>query len=130
MLYQPIEGWEVKVSTGKVDWSYRTNQTGTQIIMDRRPILPTQVADAIAQDILKRNGRAARPEALRFLDVKEQPNRSCFLLGGCRDETNWLAIVSNGQRQWGYQSNERGTRVVPVSVSQVNQASEKTISTR
>ncbi|MEX0270322.1 hypothetical protein AB3R30_14355 [Leptolyngbyaceae cyanobacterium UHCC 1019] len=130
MMYQPIEGWEVKVSTGTLNWSYRTNQTGTQLVMDRRPILPSQVADAIAQDILKRNGRNARPEALRFLDVTQQSNRSCVLLGGCRDETNWLAIVSNGQQQWGYQSNERGSRVIPIAVSQVLQANDKAVSNR
>ncbi|MBM0744047.1 hypothetical protein JOY44_20890 [Phormidium sp. CLA17] len=130
MLYQPVEGWEVKVSTGKMDWTYRANQTGTQLVMDRRPTLPTQVADAIAQDLFQRNGRAARPEALRFLDVKQQPNRSCVLLGGCRDETNWLAIVSNGQQQWGYQSNERGSRVLPLSVSQVLQANAQAESDR
>ncbi len=130
MLYQPIEGWEVKVSTGNMNWSYRTNQTGTQLVMDRRPILPPPVADAIAQDILKRNGRAARTEALRFLEVKEQPNRSCVLLGGCRDENNWLAIVSNGQQQWGYQSNERGLRVTPIPVSQVLQANNQAVRDR
>ncbi|PZV09708.1 MAG: hypothetical protein DCF22_18085 [Leptolyngbya sp.] len=130
MLYQPIAGWEVKVSTDNMNWTYRTNQTGTQLVMDRRPILPTQVADAIAQDILKRNGRAARPEALRFLEVKEQPQRSCVLLGGCRDENTWLAIVSNGQQQWGYQSNERGSRVLPLSVSQVRRANDQAMSDR
>jgi uncharacterized protein YcnI len=130
MIYQPIEGWEVKVSTGTMNWSYRTNQAGTQLVMDRRPILPTQVADAIAQDILKRNGRAARTEALRFLDVKQQTDRSCVLLGGCRDENTWLAIVSNGQQQWGYRSNERGSRVTPISVSQVLQANDQAVSSR
>ena len=130
MIYQPIAGWEVKVSTDKLNWTYHANQAGTQIVMDRRPMLPTQVADAIAQDILKRNGRAARTEALRFLDVKQQPNRSCVLLGGCRDENNWLAIVSNGQQQWGYQSNERGSRVTPISVSQVVQVNDQAMRDR
>ena len=130
MIYQPIAGWEVKVSTDKLNWTYHANQAGTQIVMDRRPMLPAQVADAIAQDILKRNGRAARTEALRFLDVKQQPNRSCVLLGGCRDENNWLAIVSNGQQQWGYQSNERGSRVTPISVSQVVQVNDQAMRDR
>ncbi len=130
MIYQPIAGWEVKVSTDQLNWTYHTNQTGTQLVMDRRPRLPAPVADAIAQDILQRNGRAARAEALRFLDVKQQPNRSCVLLGGCRDENNWLAIVANGQQQWGYQSNERGSRVTPISVSQVVQANDRAMRDR
>ena len=130
MIYQPIAGWEVKVTADKLNWTYHANQAGTQIVMDRRPMLPAQVADAIAQDILKRNGRAARTEALRFLDVKQQPNRSCVLLGGCRDENNWLAIVSNGQQQWGYQSNERGSRVTPISVSQVVQVNDQAMRDR
>ena len=130
MIYQPIAGWEVKVSTNKMNWTYRTNQTGTQLVMDRRPLLPNTVADAIAQDILQRNGRAARPEALRFLEVKERTQRSCVLLGGCRDEPNWLAIVSNGQQQWGYQSNERGSRVTPISVSQLLQANDQAMRDR
>jgi|GEM_PF-763809 len=130
MMYQPISGWEVKVSTDKLNWTYHTNQTGTQVVMDRRPVLPTQVADAIAQDILKRNGRAARSASLRFLDVKQQPNRSCVLLGGCRDENNWLAIVSNGQQQWGYQANERGSRVLPISVNEVRQANDQAMRDR
>ena len=130
MIYQPIAGWEVKVSTDKMNWTYRTNQTGTQLVMDRRPLLPNTVADAIAQDILQRNGRAARPEALRFLEVKDRTQRSCVLLGGCRDENNWLAIVSNGQQQWGYQSNERGSRVTPISVSQVLQANDQAMRDR
>lgn len=130
MIYQLIAGWVVKVSTGKMDWTYHANQTGTQIIMDRRPVLPPAVADAIAQDVLQRNGRAARPEALRFLDAKQQPQRPCVLLGGCRDENNWLAIVSNGQRQWGYQVNERGLRVTPISISQVIQANDQVMRDR
>jgi len=128
--FKPIEGWAVQVNTGNVEWTYHTNKDGSQVVMDRRVILPPQVAEAIARDIVKRTGPSVQPSSLRFLEVKEQSKRVCFLFGGCREEPVYLTVVSNGRQQWGYQSDDKGRQVLPVSVAQVLQAKDTTVSQR
>ncbi|MDX2239146.1 MAG: hypothetical protein NW224_00505 [Leptolyngbyaceae cyanobacterium bins.302] len=127
--FKPLEGWVVQVNAGGVDWTYHTNKDGSQMVMDRRAVLPTKVADAIAREITKAGGSAVQPNALRFLEVKEQTKRVCFLFR-CRNELSYLAIVSNGRQQWGYESDDQGRRVVPVSVAQVRQAKDDLVSQR
>ncbi|EKQ66951.1 hypothetical protein OsccyDRAFT_4767 [Leptolyngbyaceae cyanobacterium JSC-12] len=128
--YQPVDGWEVKVNSGALEWTYHTNRDGSLVVMDRRGILPSKVADAIARDIVKRSGPLVTPNSLRFLEVKEQSKRVCFLFSGCRNELAYLAIVSNGRQQWGYQSDDQGRQVLPVAITQVRQASDNSVSQR
>lgn len=127
--FQPLEGWVVQVRSGDVEWTYHTNKDGSQVTMDRRGILPTKVADAIVREISQGAGAAAQPNALRFLEVKEQTKRTCFLFN-CRNELHYLTIVSNGRQQWGYQSDDQGRRVEPISVAQVRQAKDEVVSQR
>lgn len=128
--YQPIDGWEVKVNAGALEWTYHTNRDGSQIVMDRRGILPSRVSDAIARDVARRSGPSVDLNSLRFLEVKEQSKRVCFLFGGCRNELAYLTIVSNGRQQWGYESDDQGRRVLPVSIAQVRQATDNSVSQR
>lgn len=124
MIYQPIEGWEVAVASGNLEWTYHINQNGSQIVMDRRINLPPQVVSAIVQNIQRRYGSSISPNSIRFLEIKEQSRRTCSLFGGCRTEPTFLTIVSNGRQQWGYQSDAQGQRVLPISVAQVRQATD------
>lgn len=127
--FQPIEGWEVQVSAGQLEWNYRTNKDGSRMVMDRRVALPSKVAEAIVRDIAKRSGPTVAENSLRFLEVKEQSNRVCFLFK-CQTEPGYLTVVSNGRQQWGYRSDDQGRKVLPVSVAQVRQAVDQTVSQR
>lgn len=128
--FQPIEGWVVQVNTGGLQWTYNTTQDGKQVVMDRRGVLPTKVAEAVSRDIVKRTGPSVQPNTLRFLEVKEQSKQVCFLFGGCRNEVVYLTVVSNGRQQWGYQSDDQGRRVEPISVAKVQQAKDDIVSQR
>lgn len=126
MIYQPVEGWQVSVQADQLTWTYHVSRDGTNLLMDRRNVLTARVADAIAQDIIQRSGSSVGLNSLRFLEVKEEPQQVCSLFGGCRTVSTWLTIVSNGRQQWGYQSDEQGNRVEPISVARVRQALERT----
>jgi uncharacterized protein YcnI len=126
MIYQPVTGWQVQVSAGLLNWVYRTNQNGTELVMDQRGAMPPQIADAIVQDARRRWNVSARRGLLRFLTVKEHTRRVCTFLINCRNESVWLAIVSNGRQQWGYQVDAQGRRIQPVPVAQVQQAVNQT----
>lgn len=128
--FQPLDGWVVQVKAGDVEWTYHANKDGSQVVMDRQVVLPANVAEAIKRDIGKRSGPSVQPNTLRFLEVKEQSKRVCFLFGGCREEPFYLAVVSNGRQQWGYQSDDKGRQVLPVSIAQVQQAKDNTVSQR
>lgn len=128
--FKPIEGWVVQVNTGSLEWTYHTTKDGSQVVMDRRAILPTQVSEAVTRDLLKRSGASVQPNTLRFVEVKEQSKRVCFVFGGCRNELAYLTVVSNGRQQWGYQVDDQGRQVVPVAVTQVQQAKDTTVSQR
>lgn len=124
MIYQPVEGWEVAVSAGNLEWTYHTTRDGRQVLMDRRANMPSQAVNAILQAIQRRFGPSVSPNSLRFLEVKEQSRRICSLFGGCRTEPVYLTVVSNGRQQWGYQSDSQGRQVLPISVAQVRQATD------
>ncbi|MDX2231966.1 MAG: hypothetical protein NW220_20190 [Leptolyngbyaceae cyanobacterium bins.349] len=118
--FQPIEGWVVKVNTGNLEWTYNTNKDGSKVVMDRRVVLPSNVADAIMRDVVKRSGPAVQPNSLRFLQVKEEAKRVCFLFRGCQEEPVYLTVVSNGRQQWGYQSDDKGRQVLPIAPTKVS----------
>lgn len=117
--YDPITGWQVTVKAGELTWTYHASQDGKQVVMDRRETLPKPVAAAIARDLQKRHGPAAKVENLRFLTVKEEPRQVCFLFSGCRTESKYLTVVANGEQQWGYESDERGQQVKPIAIAAV-----------
>ncbi len=117
--YDPIEGWQVTVKSGDLAWTYHASKDGKQVVMDRRNTLPKPVAEAIARDLQKRHGPAAKVENLRFLMVKEEPREVCFLFSGCRTEMKYLVAVANGTKQWGYEADERGQRVTPIAIADV-----------
>ena len=121
--YQPLTGWAVQVNAGGLDWTYHTNADGSQVVMDRRTVLPSPVATAIAQDIAKRHGPQVKLDTLRFLEVKETTERVCFLFS-CRNEPGYLAIASNGTQQWGYRTDAQGRKVMPMSITQIRQTQD------
>jgi uncharacterized protein YcnI len=130
MNYQPVEGWEVRVSSGLLNWVYHTNQNGTQLLMDQRAALPDEIANAIAQDVRRRWNGSVSPGSLRFLTVKEDTRRTCSFLINCRNEVVWLAIVSNGQQQWAYEADFRGRQIQPIPIARVRQAENRVTSDR
>ncbi len=127
-IYQPIQGWQVQVSAGLLQWVYRTNQNGTAVVMDQRNTLPPNVANAIAQEAARRSGTVTNPTSLRFLQVKTDTRRVCRFIFNCRNEPAWLAVISNGQQQWGYESDEQGREIRPVPVARVVQLESTTVS--
>lgn len=80
--FQPTDGWVVQVNSGSVEWTYHATKDGNRVVMDRQVVLPPPVATAITRDIVKRSGPSVQPNNLRFLEVKEQSKRVCFLFGG------------------------------------------------
>jgi uncharacterized protein YcnI len=122
MNYQPVEGWEVRVSSGLLTWVYHTNQNGTELLMDQRGALPDEIANAIAQDVRRRWDDSVSLRSLRFLTVKEDTRRVCRFLINCNNEAFWLVIVSNGQQQWAYEADFRGRQIQPIPIARVRQA--------
>jgi uncharacterized protein YcnI len=121
-IYQPIAGWEVQVQANNVRWTYNVNQDGSRLMMDQRGVLPPQVSSAVLQEVVRRSRSPL--DSLRFIQVQEQSRQVCTFIFNCRNESNWLTIVSDGRQQWGFRADSQGRNLQAVSVADVYRAAQ------
>jgi uncharacterized protein YcnI len=91
MIYQPTPGWEVTVDSGRQQWVYRVNDKATAVLLDRSPLLGSELARALKNKAVRRFNPPVSVSALRVIST--QVNATT------RDI---LATVSNGQKSLNY----------------------------
>jgi uncharacterized protein YcnI len=125
MNYNPVTGWEVTVARGDRRLVYRTDLTGTQVMLDRAasqltgialPQLPTAIGNAILQDAAKLTQFSA--SAFKIVDREQRtwPN-DCQFRGGqvCgqvyQPVTGWRVTVDSPNHHFVYRASLDGSQV-------------------
>ncbi|MCC5638973.1 hypothetical protein LC593_24705 [Nostoc sp. CHAB 5844] len=124
--YNPIPGWEVIVQVEGQSWTYHSNESGSQIVLDPNTTnsglensyqLPRAIANAILRDASRRSG--VNTSDLRIIQATRKTfgNPCEFNFGEiCTREYNpisgWEVIVQVRRQSWTYHVDESGSRIV------------------
>jgi len=124
--YNPIQGWEVIVRVEGQSWTYHSNESGSQIVLDPNTVdsgsensyqLPRAIADRILRDASRRSGVNTNNLRITQATRKTFGNPCEFNFGEvCTREYNpiqgWEVIVRVEGRSWTYHVDESGSRIV------------------
>ncbi|AFY43054.1 hypothetical protein [Nostoc sp. PCC 7107] len=124
--YDPIQGWEVIVQVERQSWTYHSNESGSQIVLDpqisnsgseNNGQLPRAIANNILRDASRRAGVNTSNLRITQATRKTFSNPCEFNFGEvCTREYNpvqgWEVIVQVERQSWTYHSNESGSQIV------------------
>ncbi|MBE9006749.1 hypothetical protein IQ259_17180 [Fortiea sp. LEGE XX443] len=124
--YDPISGWEVIVRVERQLWTYHSNESGSQIVLDpnisdsgsgSNNQLPRAIANNILRDAARRSGEDVSDLRITEATRKTFSNRCVFNFGEvCTREYNpiqgWEVVVRVQNQSWTYHSNESGSQIV------------------
>ncbi|OUL17665.1 hypothetical protein BV372_34880 [Nostoc sp. T09] len=121
--YRPIQGWEVIVQVKDSSWTYHTNRSGSQIVLDPKinqsgnVTLPKAIANKILSDAAKRSGVRVGNLKITQATSKTFGNPCEFNFGEvCTREYNpiegWEVIVQVKDSSWTYHVNKSGSQIV------------------
>ncbi|GBE95568.1 hypothetical protein NCWK1_5356 [Nostoc cycadae WK-1] len=124
--YDPIQGWEVIVRVEGQSWTYHSNESGSQIVLDPQISdsgsensgqLPRAIADRILRDAARRSGEDVNDLRISQSTRKTFGNACEFNFGEvCTREYNpirgWEVIVRVRRQTWTYHVDESGSRIV------------------
>lgn len=121
-----VEGWEVLVSDGSREWTYRTDSTGRNVRLfaspDETENLPKSVARAVKRDLARRLRVPADSLSIERAERREWPNGCLGIpdpVALCTQAIvpGWEVTVVRGedvrstQQRWVYRTNESGSVV-------------------
>lgn len=124
-----VPGWQVIVESGQQRLVYRTNASGSQVVLDEQAStigdsefpdeadLPSSVTNTVLRTASQRTG--LRPSELRIVDSRQiQGSSSCLGLPprtgeGCTDDLArlWQVTVAARQQRLVYHTDLRGSRI-------------------
>lgn len=124
-----VPGWQVIVESGQQRLVYRTNESGSQVVLDEQAStigdselpdeadLPSSVTNTVLRTASQRTG--LRPSELRIVDSRQiQGSSSCLGLPprtgeGCTDDLArlWQVTVAARQQRLVYHTDLRGSRI-------------------
>ncbi|BBD61772.1 hypothetical protein NIES2109_46070 [Nostoc sp. HK-01] len=124
--YDPIQGWEVIVRVEGQSWTYHSNESGSQIVLDPQISdsgsensgqLPRAIADRILRDAARRSGEDVNDLRISESTRKTFGNTCEFNFGEvCTREYNpirgWEVIVRVRRQTWTYHVDESASRIV------------------
>ncbi|MBE9208091.1 hypothetical protein IQ244_16470 [Nostoc sp. LEGE 06077] len=124
--YNPVQGWEVIVQVERQSWTYHSNESGSQIVLDpnindsgseNSGQLPRTIADRILRDASRRSGEDESDLRIAQAERKTFGNSCEFNFGEvCTREYNpiegWEVIVRVRRQTWTYHVDESGSRIV------------------
>ncbi|OUL21547.1 hypothetical protein [Nostoc sp. 106C] len=121
--YRPIQGWEVIVQVKEQSWTYHTNRSGSQIVLDPKitatgnVTLPRAIANKILSDAAKRSGVASANLKITQATAKTFGNECHFNFGEVCAEIykpveGWEVIVQVKEQSWTYHVNKSGSAIV------------------
>lgn len=117
----PIKGWQIGVSDGARLWTYRTNNTGTQLraenLKSPQTFLPSRIVEQALADAARRSD--LDPSQLQISSaVPKVWSDGCLGLGGlnvlCTEALvpGWQVVVQSDRQRWVYRTNQSGSLVV------------------
>lgn len=121
-----VDGWEVVVSDGSLEWIYRTDNTGSNVRLftspDETENLPTSVANAVKRDLARRlrvstdSLRIERAERKKWSDSClgiPDPMSLCMqaLTPGWQVTVALERYASSSKQRWVYRTNKSGSVV-------------------
>ncbi len=121
-----VEGWEVVVSDGSREWTYRTDSTGRNVRLfaspDETENLPKSVARAVTRDLARRLRVPADSLSIERAERREWPDGCLGIpdpVALCTQAIvpGWEVTVVRGedvrssQQRWVYRTNESGSVV-------------------
>ncbi|MBU7586593.1 MAG: hypothetical protein KAF91_27655 [Nostoc sp. TH1S01] len=124
--YNPIEGWEVIVQVRRQSWTYHSNESGSQIVLDpditnsgsdNSYELPRAIANNILRDAARRSGEDVSDLRITQATRRTFSNRCVFNFGEvCTQQFDpiegWEVIVRVRRQSWTYHVDESGSRIV------------------
>ncbi|MBD2489869.1 hypothetical protein [Aulosira sp. FACHB-615] len=124
--YNPINGWEVIVQVRRQSWTYHSNESGSQIVLDpditnsgsdNNYELPRAIVDKILRDAARRSGEDVSDLRITQATRKTFSNRCVFNFGEvCTQQFDpiegWEVIVRVRRQSWTYHVDESGSYIV------------------
>ncbi|HEY9668479.1 MAG TPA: hypothetical protein V6C91_16840 [Coleofasciculaceae cyanobacterium] len=118
-----VPGWQVMVESGQQRLVYRTNESGSQVVLDEQAStigeadLPSSVTNAVLRTASERTG--LRPSELRIIDTQQiQGSSSCLGIPprpgeACTEDLArlWQVTVAARQQRLVYHTDLRGSRI-------------------